>query len=66
MPRPLLYAIVAGGVGFAGGFVGPMIFDPTGGNGPLLGIFITGPGGALLGFVVGLVMDARARRAGRP
>ncbi len=65
MPRAVLYAIVLGAVGFAGGFFGPMIVDPTSGNGPLLGIF-TGPGGVAIGFVVGLVMDARARRADPP
>lgn len=37
-----------GFIGFALGFFGPMILDPSSGNGALLGIFITGP----LGFVV--------------
>lgn len=42
-------ALVFGGIAFTLGFFGPMLFG--GGNqGPLLGIFITGP----LGFVIGL------------
>jgi hypothetical protein len=35
------------------GFVGPMIFAPSANQGPMLGIFITGPGGALLGGLAG-------------
>ena len=42
-------ALVVGGVGFVGGFFGPMIFAPEANQGPLLGLFITGP----LGFVLG-------------
>lgn len=41
-------------IGFAGGFVGPLIFAPEANQGPLLGIFITGP----LGFVAGLLLGA--------
>ena len=43
-----------GGIGFALGFFGPLIFTPEANQGPLLGIFITGP----LGFVAGLVLGA--------
>ena len=42
-------AVVTGGIGFAAGFLGPIIFTPGANQGPLLGILITGP----LGFVVG-------------
>jgi hypothetical protein len=42
-------AVVTGGMGFAAGFFGPIIFAPGANQGPLLGILITGP----LGFVVG-------------
>lgn len=38
-------------IGFAGGFFGPMIFAPEANQGPMLGIFITGP----LGFLIGLL-----------
>ena len=42
-------AIIVGAVGFVGGFFGPMIWAPDANQGPLLGIFYTGP----LGFVLG-------------
>jgi len=45
----LLGAAIVGGIGFLGGFFGPIIFTPHSNQGPLLGLFITGP----LGFVVG-------------
>ncbi|WP_296706114.1 hypothetical protein [Rhodoblastus sp.] len=43
-----------GAAGFAAGFFGPMIFTPGANQGPLLGLFITGP----LGFVAGAVGGA--------
>lgn len=46
-------AIVLGGVGFFAGFLGPIIFTPDANQGPLLGIFITGPLGFLLGGIGG-------------
>ena len=46
-------AAILGSVGFAAGFFGPMIFAPGANQGPMLGIFITGPAGALLGAVAG-------------
>ena len=39
-------------LGFLGGFLGPMILTPQANQGPMLGLFITGP----LGFVAGLVI----------
>jgi len=51
---PFIYALVIGGISFSLGFFGPMILDPTSGNGPLLGIFITGPLGCIAGFFIGL------------
>jgi len=57
--RPLppigLWALVLGGVGFAAGFFGPMVLRPDANQGPMVGIFITGPGGALLGLLLGTV-----------
>jgi hypothetical protein len=41
--------IILGGIGFCAGFFGPIILRPTANQGPLLGIFFTGP----LGFIVG-------------
>ncbi len=46
---------VLGGMGFCAGFFGPMIFDPGANQGPLLGIFITGPLGFFLGVAGGLL-----------
>ena len=54
----LLWAIVIGAAGFICGFVGPIIFAPDANQGPLLGIFITGPAGAAAGAVLGLIVRA--------
>jgi len=54
---PLLWALVLGAVGFACGFFGPLIFSPDANQGPLLGIFITGPAGLVVGFVLGLFVS---------
>jgi hypothetical protein len=45
-----------GTVGFAAGFIGPIALNPSANQGPLLGIFITGPGGAVLGAVLGALL----------
>jgi hypothetical protein len=47
---------ILGAFGFLAGFVGPVIFTPEANQGPLLGIFITGPLGFMLGLVVGFVL----------
>lgn len=46
-------AIVGGGAGFILGFFGPMIIAPGANQGPLLGIFVTGPMGFILGWPLG-------------
>ncbi|ESY72623.1 multidrug ABC transporter permease [Mesorhizobium sp. LNHC252B00] len=51
-----------GVIGFIGGFVGPIVFTPEANQGPLLGIFITGPLGFVLGLIVGLVLSLQPRR----
>ena len=51
----LVGAAVLGAIGFCAGFFGPIIFAPEANQGPLLGIFITGPLGFLLGAVGGVV-----------
>lgn len=53
-----LGALVLGLVGFLTGFLGPIALAPEANQGPLLGIFITGPGGALLGVLLGAVTGA--------
>jgi len=57
-------ALLIGGIGFAGGFFGPMIFAPDANQGPMLGIFITGPLGFLIGGVGGFLYWRRRRSAG--
>jgi hypothetical protein len=47
------WTLVLGGIGFACGFLGPIALNPDANQGPLLGIFMTGPGGALLGALLG-------------
>ena len=56
-----LGAVVLGGMGFVIGFFGPMIWAPEANQGPLLGIFITGPAGFALGALAGLVVSMRRR-----
>jgi hypothetical protein len=52
--RSVMYgALVVGAIGFAGGFFGPMILTPGANQGPLLGLFITGPLGAIVGAIGG-------------
>jgi hypothetical protein len=50
------YALVIGIIGFVGGYFGPLIFAPEANQGPLLGIFITGPLGFIFGGVLGLIV----------
>jgi hypothetical protein len=47
--------IILGYIGFAIGFFGPLIFTPESNQGPLVGIFITGPIGFLAGCILGAV-----------
>ena len=48
----IVWGAVMGGTGFAAGFLGPLALTPAANQGPLLGIFITGPLGVLLGLVL--------------
>src|SRR5262245_10311626 len=45
--------LVVGSIGFAIGFFGPLIWAPDANQGPLLGIFITGQIGFVIGTAVG-------------
>ncbi len=47
-----LWISILGVAGFLAGFLGPIFFVPEANQGPLVGIFITGPGGALLGLLL--------------
>jgi hypothetical protein len=57
--RALGSALLLGGIGFAAGFFGPIVFAPGANQGPLLGIFITGPAGFVLGLVYGAFREWR-------
>jgi len=46
------WPLIVGGFGFLAGYIGPIILAPDANQGPLLGIFITGP----LGFFAGLIL----------
>ena len=48
------YGIFVGAVCFLIGFIGPIIISPESNQGPLLGIFITGPLGFILGIIIGI------------
>jgi hypothetical protein len=54
-PPGLLWPIGVGGVGFAAGFFGPMVLVPESNLGPIIGLFVSGPAGLVLGAVLGLI-----------
>jgi hypothetical protein len=58
------FAFFVGAVSFLAGFLGPIVLQPDANQGPLLGIFISGPLGFALGLVWGLVRAARRKRSG--
>jgi hypothetical protein len=57
-------AVVLGSIAFLVGFAGPIILRPDLPQGPMLGIFYTGPlgtlAGAILGIVIGLMVPSTA------
>ena len=57
----LLGALILGGIGFAAGFFGP-IFLTDANQGPLLGIFITGPLGFVLGWILGALFGPSLKK----
>ena len=57
--RAVAPGLKLGAVGFAAGFFGPMLLKPDANQGPMLGIFITGPAGFLLGLGYGVVRVLR-------
>ena len=52
---PGFWALTPGAVGGAAGFFGPMLLNPDANQGPMLGLFITGPGGVVAGAVLGFL-----------
>jgi len=59
-----LTAFLVGALGFAIGFYGPILVTPEANQGPLLGIFVTGPGGAILGAIFGAYIGYRKTKNG--
>ena len=49
-------ALAIGALGFTIGFFGQILFIPEATQGPLLGIFITGPFGIVVGAIMGAVI----------
>ena len=58
----LLGGMIVGGVGFVAGYFGPILLTPESNQGPLLGIFFTGPLGFVLGVVAGAIVHTVSRR----
>ena len=54
-PSVFWWILITGGIGFAAGFFGPIALNPEANQGPLVGIFISGPVGAFLGLVLYLL-----------
>jgi len=63
LQKAMKYGLIVSAIGFSLGFFGPMLLNPTSGNGLLPGIFITGPGGGLIGAVAGVLRDLISPRA---
>lgn len=57
-----LGAVALGTLGFLLGFFGPLLLTPGANQGPLLGLFITGPLGFLCGAAGGWIYWERQRR----
>jgi len=64
MRLAVIGGLVVGGIAFAAGFFLPIVLKPEANQGPLLGIFITGPLGFVLGTAIGWIYGrVRARPA---
>lgn len=59
----LMGGLTIGGISFALGFFGPMILTPKSNQGPMLGIFITGPIGFGVGLLVGAIVGCIRKRS---
>lgn len=61
----VLWGAVLGSTGFAAGFFGPLLLQPGSNQGPLLGIFFTGPLGVVGGLILGAIFSGMRRRQPR-
>ena len=61
----ILTAAVVGAISFSLGFFGPMIFTPQSNQGPLLGVFVTGPLGVVAGAIIGCVLGLIKKKSSR-
>ncbi|HSJ08109.1 MAG TPA: hypothetical protein VK936_15495 [Longimicrobiales bacterium] len=62
--RIVAWSACVGFLAFSAGFFGPIILAPGANQGPLLGIFITGPLGIVAGFATGVWREWRGHTAG--
>src|SRR5581483_821151 len=58
--QPCAFLLSMGLAGFLAGFLGPLVVAPEANQGPLLGIFITGPLGVVAGAVIGIILPRLA------
>ncbi|SRR6266404_9582321 len=57
--RITFWGTLMGGLGLIVGFIGPFYIGPESPQGPLFGILISGPAGALLGCAIGVMRSIR-------
>ena len=60
--NPIGFALFVGAIAFLAGFLGPIILAPEANQGPLLGIFYTGPLGTVVGLGWGLLRAGQRRK----
>ncbi|MEO8031928.1 MAG: hypothetical protein ABI765_13850 [Gemmatimonadota bacterium] len=63
---PAGVSLCVGLIAFVVGFVGPIILTPSANQGPLLGIFYTGPLGLMGGYIWGRARESARARGGPP
>jgi hypothetical protein len=60
----VLGGLIVGSISFAAGFFGPILLRPDSPQGPMLGIFFTGPAGFIIGLIGGAITGfVKSRRA---